>query len=149
MPPTGRRPAPQPRPARPVPVRPPSPTRWPTGCRRGWSGCKPQELNVFAWSAASRTTRHPAPSDPNEPDNTELSAGVPGPGLSHMLNDGLEVEYGVPIRAGDVITSVRTLGGYSEREGRLGLMLFSRTVDTWTNQRHELVKRSAMTLIRY
>lgn len=61
----------------------------------------------------------------------------------------MSVEYGVPMRSGDVITSVRRLGEYSERSGRLGLMLFSRTEDTWSNQHGDLVKRGVMTLIRY
>ena len=38
---------------------------------------------------------------------------------------------------------------YTEREGRLGLMLFTTTEDTWTNQRGETVKTSRSTLIRY
>jgi hypothetical protein len=53
------------------------------------------------------------------------------------------------MRPGDVITSVSTIGEYSEREGRLGLMLFSTTLDSWTNQRGETVKTSSNTLIRY
>jgi hypothetical protein len=61
----------------------------------------------------------------------------------------METEYGARIRPGDVITSVRRLGSYSERAGRLGLMLFSRTEDTWTNQNGEVVKRTVNTLIRY
>ena len=38
---------------------------------------------------------------------------------------------------------------YGEREGRLGLMLFTVTEDNWTNQNDELVKTSRSTLIRY
>jgi hypothetical protein len=53
------------------------------------------------------------------------------------------------VRPGDVITSVTRLAGYSEREGRLGLMLFTTTEDTWTNGDGALVKKSRMTLIRY
>jgi hypothetical protein len=53
------------------------------------------------------------------------------------------------MRPGDVITSVSTLTGYLERQGRLGLMLFSTQLDRWTNQDDELVKSTSMTLIRY
>jgi hypothetical protein len=53
------------------------------------------------------------------------------------------------MRPGDVITSVRSLGGYSEREGRLGLMLFTQSQDVWTNQNNEMVKTTKSTLIRY
>lgn len=108
----------------------------------------PEEFNAFAWSAASRIPP-PAQRGEFDPDSTEKLAGVDGPGLKRILNGGMKVTYGAPIRAGDVITSVRTLGEYAEREGRLGLMLFSTTDDTWTNQRGELVKRTSMTLIRY
>lgn len=110
----------------------------------------PEEFNPFAWSVAEHTAHSPdADSEPNDPDNTEKSIGIAGPGLSFQLNGGMEVEYGARIRPGDVITSTRRLGEYSEREGRLGLMLFSRTEDTWTNQDDELVKRTVTTLIRY
>lgn len=66
-----------------------------------------------------------------------------------MLNGGLEVTYGARMRPGDVITSVSTLTGYQEREGRLGLMLFTTQSDQWTNQDDAVVKSASMTLIRY
>ena len=61
----------------------------------------------------------------------------------------MEVEYGVRMRPGDVITSVRRLAEYQEREGRLGLMLFTTTEDVWTNQDDQLVKTSRSAVIRY
>jgi len=110
----------------------------------------PEEFNPFAWAVASSVSNLPdATTEPNNPDNTEIQAGVPGPGLQFQLNGGMATEYGVRMRPGDIITSVRRLGPYSEREGRLGLMLFSTTEDTWTNQDGELVKRTVTTLIRY
>jgi hypothetical protein len=109
----------------------------------------PEDFNPFAWAvAASETSGDDAP-DSNASDRTEQLAGVPGPGLQFMLNGGLETEYGAPISPGDVITSENRLESYSEREGRLGLMLFTVTEDTWTNQDGAVVKRSRMTLIRY
>lgn len=108
----------------------------------------PEEFNAFAWSVTSRTPT-PEKSAGFDPDSTEKLAGISGPGLTKILNGGMKVTYGTPVRSGDVITSVRTLGEYAEREGRLGLMLFSTTDDTWTNQHGELVKRTSMTLIRY
>lgn len=110
----------------------------------------PEEFNPFAWAVAERAESHPqAHRDSNDPDHFEQLAGIPGPGLEFMLNGGLETEYGAPIRAGDVITSVRRLGTYSEREGKLGLMLFGRTEETWTNQHGEFVKQVVGTIIRY
>jgi hypothetical protein len=108
----------------------------------------PQEFNPFAWLAAEE--RGPdVDVAGHDPDRTELILGVPGPGLKFQLNGGLEVEYGAPMRPGDVITSVSRLAEYRERPGRLGLMLFSVTEDTWTNQDGETVKRTRNTLIRY
>jgi hypothetical protein len=114
----------------------------------------PEEFNVMstAWRSASSESSATAITkqvDGFNSDLTENQVGVEGPGLKNMLNGGMTVEYGAPIHAGDVITSVRTLGEYAEREGRLGQMLFSTTVDTWTNQDGAFVKRSTMTLIRY
>jgi hypothetical protein len=49
-----------------------------------------------------------------------------------------------------VVSSGKTkLLEYTERQSRLGLMLFTRTETTWTNQRGEMVKTTRGTLIRY
>ncbi|TQS47135.1 MaoC family dehydratase [Cryptosporangium phraense] len=109
----------------------------------------PEDFNPFAWASAAAETPGRTEGDANSADRTEVMAGVPGPGLQFQLNGGLETEYGAPIRPGDVITSENRLDSYSEREGKLGLMLFTVTEDTWTNQDRAVVKRSRMTLIRY
>lgn len=110
----------------------------------------PEDLNPFAWAAAHEEL-HPTSATivGNDPDRTEKQLDIDGPGLRHQLNGGIASTYGEPIRAGDVITAVRTLSGYTEREGRLGHMLLTTTEDTWTNQRGELVRRTEFTLIRY
>jgi hypothetical protein len=108
----------------------------------------PEEFNPFAWMAAEQD-EPPVPIENNNPDRTELLLGIEGPGLKFQLNGGMEVEYGMPMRPDDVITSVNRLAGYRERQGRLGLMLFTVSEDTWTNQSGELVKKSRITLIRY
>lgn len=108
----------------------------------------PEDFNPFAWMAAE-SEEPPAEIGENDPDRTELMLGIPGAGLKFQLNGGLAVEYGTRMRPGDVITSVNRLSGYTEREGRLGLMLFTVMEDSWTNQEDELVKRTTMTLIRY
>jgi len=110
----------------------------------------PLDFNPFAW-----LTKEPGYAgadddlDANDPDRTEKTLGIAGPGLKFQLNGGMSVEYGVRMRPGDVITSVSRLAGYTERNGRLGLMLMSTTEDTWTNQRGEVVKKQQVTLIRY
>lgn len=111
----------------------------------------PEEFNPFAWITASheKFITNAGKMENNNPDNTEIALGIEGPGLKFQMNGGMVCEYGVRMRPGDVITSESSVGEYSEREGRLGLMLFSRGISTWTNQNGELVKRTTGTLIRY
>ena len=108
----------------------------------------PEDFNPFAWLAAEHEGASPEGGG-NDPDNTELMLGIPGAGLKFQLNGGMEVDYGAPIRPGDVITSVNRLSGYTERAGRLGLMLFTTMEDSWVNQDGDLVRRTNLTLIRY
>jgi hypothetical protein len=114
-----------------------------------WGGVvAPEDFNPFAWMAAQPRGAKQS-DDATNADHTERQIGIDGPGLSNQLNGGVSAEYGEPMRPGDVITSVNRLVNYFEREGRLGLMLFTVLEDTWTNQRNQLVKRTRMTLIRY
>jgi hypothetical protein len=108
----------------------------------------PEDFNPFAWMAAESESVQ-AEGGGNNTDRIELALGIPGPGLKNQLNGGMEAEYGVRIRPGDVITSVTRLASYAERTGRLGLMLFTVTEDTWTNGDGDLVKKSRMNFIRY
>lgn len=107
----------------------------------------PQEFNPFAWMTAE------PPGFPDvdrlDPDLLETSLGIPGPGLVHQLNGGLDVEYRGELVAGDVITAVRVLESYTERPGRLGRMLFTTVCETWSNQRDETVQVRRQTGIRY
>jgi hypothetical protein len=114
-----------------------------------WRGIvAPDEFNPFAWLTRSRSgADHQL--NPDDLDGAERMLGVAGPGLGHQLNGGYETDYGVAMRPGDVVTAVRRLTGYWERDGRLGLMLFSTTDEIWTNQRDELVKQTKKTYIRY
>jgi hypothetical protein len=107
----------------------------------------PLELNPFAWITAE--PKGLVTQGRINPDVIEHSLGIDGPGLEFMLNGGMDTTYGVRMRPGDVVTSVRRLAGYHEREGRLGLMLFTVSEETWTNQRGEVVKTHRDTLIRY
>jgi hypothetical protein len=132
------------------PERPPAPYWDETAAKRiGHGGhVAPLDFNPFAWLAAEPGFVT-ADIDQNDPNITEKRLGIAGPGLKYQLNGGMSVEYGVRMRPGDVITSIYRLGGYREREGKLGLMLFTEFNDEWTNQRGETVKRFTMTLIRY
>jgi hypothetical protein len=116
-----------------------------------WGGIvAPEEFNPFGWiSASPRPTFGRSSGDGQGAPDVENNVGVAGPGLEHMLNGGMEVEYGVRMRPGDVIRSITSLTSYSEREGRLGLMLFTISESRWTNQDKELVKKTSSILIRY
>lgn len=109
----------------------------------------PDDFNPFAWMVADPPGASMIGKAGIETDRIERQLGLEGPGLHRLLNGGLSVEYGVKIRPGDVITAVTRLGEYTEREGSLGLMLFTPQVTTWTNQHDELVRVSTVTLIRY
>lgn len=109
----------------------------------------PAEFNPFAWMVADPPGGSIIGKGGADPERIERQLGITGPGLTRVLNGGFSVEYGVPIRPGDVITAVTRLGHYREREGSLGLMLFTPQEATWTNQRGEVVRTSQLTLIRY
>ena len=94
--------------------------------RRAFGGIvAPEDFNPFAWMTA----------DPR-PDTIvragrpwpEPELGLPEPPARANILSGLEVAYtGVRMRPGDVVRSTTRLAGYHEREGRLGLMLFTTT----------------------
>ena len=107
----------------------------------------PEEFNPFAWASAENSKRT------GPPDVTagflERQAGVEPPPLTNMVNGGVHCEYGAPMLEGDVIRASSIVAGYSEKHGKRGLLLFTRTQDRWTNQRSEMVKQTTMTLIRF
>jgi hypothetical protein len=114
----------------------------------------PDEFNPFAWASASRTGPGVAALEVDRvllmAGATEHLLGVKPPELTHGLNGGIEVLYGeAPMRPGDVITDTAAISEYREREGRLGLMLFTTTDHVWVNQRGEHVKTQRLTYIRY
>ena len=108
----------------------------------------PEDFNPFAWMTASGPAGD-ADHDPYNSDLTEILLGITGPGLKFQLNGGVELEHGERMRPGDIITAVSTVADYREREGKLGLMLFTTLQDEWTNQSGALVRRSRLNLIRY
>jgi acyl dehydratase len=101
-----------------------------------WGGIiAPPDFNPFAWPV-----RRPRPAAMAEP-----AGGVRLTGM----NGGQTDTFGVPMRAGDVISARSRLQDFNEREGRFGLMLYSFTENEWTNQRGEFVRRRISTSIRY
>ena len=109
----------------------------------------PEEFNPFAWMTAVGPARGGVARPGREHDRAPAGRRR-RPRPRNMLNGGMEVEYtGVRMRPGDVIRAVTSLSDYSEREGRLGLMLFTTTEQRWTNQDDELIKIQRDVLIRY
>lgn len=107
----------------------------------------PPEFNPFAWMVAEpkgmMTGFRPGGA------TTEAKLGLAEVPTQYMVNGGIEIDYGAPIRPGDVITSTTRLSGYEEREGRLGLMLLTKSTTIWENQEGGRVKSSTGTIIRY
>ncbi len=113
-----------------------------------WGGLvAPEEFNPFAWMRADPPgNMGPEASRPWP----EINLGIPCPEFKANIFAGLVVTHtGVRMRPGDVIKSAVNLAGYHEKQGRLGLMLFTTREDRWTNQKGELVRVSRSDLIRY
>ena len=72
-----------------------------------------------------------------------------GDSLARVLDGGSAWEYFQPVRPGDRITAVARLESLTEREGRLGRMLFAVYVIEYTNQSGAQVATQRNTLIRY
>jgi hypothetical protein len=110
----------------------------------------PEEFNPFAWFTAAGPVMAPSHEGPVRENGPEGAFGVAVPETTFALNGGVEVTYGARMRPRDVIRAARpTLVDYKERPSRLGLLLFTTTESTWTNQNGEVVKTSQGTSIRY
>jgi hypothetical protein len=110
----------------------------------------PEDFNPFAWvTAESHGVDLAKAMAAGDTDCIEEALGIEGPALRTVLNGELQIEYGAPIRAGDVITSTATLDGYAERTTSRGTMLFTTICSTWTNQHGALVKTTRNAIIRY
>ena len=99
----------------------------------------PSDFNPFAW-----------PIDrPPRPNVSSTSKGGKGSKGKTGLNGGQTDTYRVPMRPGDVIKAKSRLKDFNERQGRMGLMLYTFTETEWTNQENELVRTRISTGIRY
>ena len=106
----------------------------------------PEDFNPFAWRYAGPVAGRIDNNDTIEP---ERILGVEPPPFKAAIAATIEVEHtGTPMRPGDVITATRTLGGYEEREGRLGLMLFTTRLERWENQDGEHIRTISSATIR-
>ena len=97
----------------------------------------PQDFNPFAW---------PVPRPPTPAAMATAAGGGVG---TRILNGGQTDVYGVSMRPGDVISRSSALVGWNEREGRLGLTLFSSSETRWENQNGEMVKTRTSVGVRF
>lgn len=107
----------------------------------------PEEFNPFAWS-----TQKPALSDPQVAQTafSERELGVEPPDYKAILLTEIREHYGsVRMRPGDVIRSVVRISEYSEREGRMGHMLYTTLANEWYNQDAEWVRTTESVFVRY
>ena len=105
----------------------------------------PQEFSPFAWGTPGAK---PKPADVSA-NFLENAAGIKPPPMKFMVNGGAVVEYGVPMREGDVITAANIHKGYTVKQGKKGPLLITETEDRWTNQKGEVVRKTHQTLVRY
>jgi len=96
----------------------------------------PPDFNPFAWPV-------------QRPQRTGSTATSPSGRRLTGLHGGQTDTYGVPMRPGDVIRSRTRLKDWEERQGRMGLTLYTFTETEWRNQDDELVRVRISTGIRY
>ena len=88
----------------------------------------------------------PAALVPKELLHRLFNADIP---LKRLLNGSSELEYLVPIKAGDVISVTAKLTRLRQLPGAEGPTLFMFTEMTYTNQRGEVAVRGKNTYIKY
>ena len=59
--------------------------------------------------------------------------------FNNALDGGSDWEYFEPVRPGDLITAVSRITDMQERSGRMGVMIITSTVTTYTNQFEQVV----------
>lgn len=88
----------------------------------------------------------PAALVPKELLNKLFNADIP---LKRLLNGSSELEYLIPIKAGDVISVTAKLTRLRQVAGAEGPTLFMFTEMTYTNQRGEVAVKGKSTYIKY
>lgn len=103
-----------------------------------WGGIiAPDDFNPFAWPVP-RTEPGPLAYLPQR-----------GEAGQKLLNGGVELRFDQPMRPGDTISRRWRVKDASERDGRLGRMLYIRIERQFHNQHGQRVRTQIDTLIRY
>lgn len=77
----------------------------------------------------------------------ELIATMAKAGYPRLLDGGIEYDFFLPVRAGDILSSIQRIVSITERETKTGKLAFSVTETTYTNQDGDLVAKERPTLI--
>jgi N-terminal half of MaoC dehydratase len=112
----------------------------------------PDEFNPLAW-----ITKVPGPergrrraSAAPRAGSFELALGVEPPEYRAVLQGEIRARYGeAQMRPGDVIRSETSITEYFEREGRMGLQLYTTVSEVLTNQDDAWVKTVDTVFVRY
>ncbi|UMB69665.1 FAS1-like dehydratase domain-containing protein [Mycobacterium paraterrae] len=104
-----------------------------------WGGIiAPDDFNPFAW-----------PIEKLDAGPARYALPQPGEPAQHVLNGGVEFTFGQPMRPGDVISGRWRIKDATERDGKLGRMLYLRLERELGNQHGQVVRTRVDTLIRY
>jgi len=106
----------------------------------------PEEFNPFAVM-----TEDPKPTTRIQTRGRfERAFGVEPPLAKAILQTEIRVTYtGVRMRPGDVIRSTQRITEYFEREGRMGLQLYTTVSNEYVNQLEEQIKLLHTVYVRY
>ncbi len=121
-----------------------------------WGGIiAPQEFNPFgaAWMAQDpppKATAATSVGSHGRSGDFESALGVSPPPYRAVLQSQVIAAYsGVRMRPGDVIRSESSITEYFERQGKMGLQLYTTVSDNLYNQRDEWIKRLDTIFVRY
>jgi hypothetical protein len=119
-----------------------------------WGGIiAPEEFNPFAWMTKDPPPREPAPVATDGYQRfaaLEAVFGLDIPPYRAILQSRVIATYSkVRMRPGDVIRSESRISEYFEREGRMGLQLYTTVSDNLFNQHDEWIKRLDTVFVRY
>jgi hypothetical protein len=111
----------------------------------------PDEFNPLAWMAKDpKAGRHPALGATPKVGAFEVALGVDPPEFRAVLQGEIRARYGeAQMRPGDVIHSATSITEYFERQGRMGLQLYTTLSEELTNQTGAWVKTVDTVFVRY
>jgi len=76
-----------------------------------------------------------------------LAPALARAGCPRILDGGVDFEFYLPIRAGDILTSYGKIADIRAREGKTGTMIFTTLETTFINQNGDLVAKRRATII--